>query len=527
MKQLFGALTLSKRLSISFGLVLLILLGLTALALVRMETVGRTLSEVTGAGAQRSLAIRKMERSAGQYGAVLRGITQAPPDKLVERVQQLSRLASDYAGFSARARSMIRDPAALALLKQSDAAALLAQEILARASKEAGDRGAGAVAFTVRMMMTNEQAQWEPLLANWGDRAEQLSTWDEGVTKEIAQAAAGVATSARWILVGGALVALVVAAVLGWHITRDVTRGIDEAVRAARRMAGHDLSQVLHVTRQDEIGVLMGALEDMRLRLNVLASGVTEATQSIRVASAEISQGSLDLSSRTEIAAATLQRVTSTVHTLFDSVQHTSSSAEEANALAASADRVANQGEQIVSEAVMSMAAVDDASRRIADIIALIDGIAFQTNILALNAAVEAARAGEHGRGFTVVAEEVRALAQRSANAAREVKGLIENSLEKVANGSQQINRAGDTTQEIRAAVERVVRIMMSILQKAAEQLGDIGDTRQAVVELESVAQHNASMAEQTAAAARSLNDQATRLSELVVRFKLARPSVA
>ena len=273
--------------------------------------------------------------------------------------------------------------------------------------------------------------------------------------------------------------------------------------------------------RADEIGEVLLALENLRQQMNRMVSGVHEAAASISLAGGELASGSQDLSQRAEQAAATLQVTLGTLDTLSGSVTETGGSARQADELARSASEVATHGGRTVSQAVSTMGEVETAARKISDIIGIIDGIAFQTNILALNAAVEAARAGEQGRGFAVVAGEVRSLAQRSTQAAREIKSLIGDSLDKVAAGSQQVRLAGDSTRALMCSIEQVFGLISTISQQASGQMGGLEQTRGALQQLDSVAQQNAAMAEQTAAAVSALTEQADRLGELVGDFRL------
>ena len=514
-------LTLSRKLVLSFGLVLLTLLLLTALALDRLGRVGHSLEEVAGTGSMRSQAVREMERSATRFGAVLRSLPTSPAETMDAQVRTLSDMLVAHKRSSQQARALITDSAELALVESAATAADAAGGIIAAARKESGERGEQAVAFSVRLLVSSDYAKWNERLAGWSQAVLKLSNWDDASSRKVSETSAQVAASARGALIGGAVLALVLSAGLAWWITRDVSAGLGLAVAAVRKMAQHDLATRVEVSRNDEIGVMLQALEDMRQRQHELASGVAEVARSISQASAEISSGSHDLSNRTELASVTLERVAGKIAALSSSVHETSDSAERANRLSGSANAVAEQGGRTVADAVATMAQIDAASGKIVDIIGMIDGVAFQTNILALNAAVEAARAGEDGRGFAVVAGEVRSLAQRTAKASREVKTLIEDARDKVAIGSKHVHLAGESTRQILHSVHDVSGIMSTISKGASEQLDDIGETRSAVAQLEAVVQQNAAMAEETAAATESLNEQVIRLSGLVGSFKL------
>ena len=296
---------------------------------------------------------------------------------------------------------------------------------------------------------------------------------------------------------------------------------IDQARLLAECIARGDLSSPVNTEGADETAALLRALETMQTSLHAIVGQVRQSADSIQVASAEVAAGNIDLSQRTEQSASSLQQTASSLEQLTGNVRQSADAASQANQLAASASNVARRGGEVVAQVVSTMDEINGSSKRIADIIGTIDGIAFQTNILALNAAVEAARAGEQGRGFAVVASEVRSLAQRSAEAAREIKGLIGSSVEKVETGARLVQDAGSTMGEIVASVQRVTDIIGEITAAAAEQSSGIGTVNGAVNQLDQMTQQNAALVEQSAAAAESLKDQAQRLAEVVGRFQL------
>ena len=300
-----------------------------------------------------------------------------------------------------------------------------------------------------------------------------------------------------------------------------ICRPIAVAQDLAHSIAKGDLTQAVEVHGRDETAHLLTALTQMQASLSSIVQQVHNSTESITTASSEIASGNQDLSARTEQAASNLQQTASSMEQLTGTVKQSADSARQANQLASSASSVAARGGQVVSQVVTTMDEINAASKKISDIIGVIDGIAFQTNILALNAAVEAARAGEQGRGFAVVAGEVRNLAQRSAQAAREIKSLIGASVEKVEGGTKLVQTAGATMEEIVGSVRRVTDIIGEITAAAAEQNDGIGQVNQAVTQLDQMTQQNAALVEESAAAAESLKEQAYRLAELVSAFKL------
>ena len=315
--------------------------------------------------------------------------------------------------------------------------------------------------------------------------------------------------------------------VCAWLIARSITRPLRAAVEVASRVAQGDLSQRITVDSRDEIGDLMQALQAMNASLMTIIGQVQSGSSTMASASSEIASGNLDLSSRTEQQAGSLEKTAATMEQLTSTVKHNADNARQANSLAQAASQTAVKGGAAVAQVVTTMASINDSARKIVDIIGVIDGIAFQTNILALNAAVEAARAGEQGRGFAVVASEVRNLAQRSAGAAKEIKSLISDSVSKVDAGSKLVNDAGVTMEEIVGSVRRVTDIMAEITAASDEQRTGIEHINLAIVEMDNVTQQNAALVEEAAAAAASLQDQAAHLAQVVSVFQLAGGNLA
>ena len=314
---------------------------------------------------------------------------------------------------------------------------------------------------------------------------------------------------------------LLLAALIGYWLIRAITLPLDTAVRVARAVAEGDLTQRIEVNSSNEFGQLLQALKDMNESLVSVVGQVRNGTDTVAHASSQIAAGNLDLSSRTEQQASSLEETASSMEELTSTVKQNAENARQANQLVGSTADVAVKGGQVVGQVIDTMSSIKESSRKIADIIGVIDGIAFQTNILALNAAVEAARAGEQGRGFAVVASEVRNLAQRSASAAKEIKGLIEDSVGKVDAGGKLVDEAGVTMDEIVSSVKRVTDIMSEIAAASQEQSAGIEQVNQAITQMDDVTQQNAALVEEAAAAAESLQDQATKLAEAVSVFKL------
>ncbi|RZT09054.1 methyl-accepting chemotaxis protein [Duganella sp. CF402] len=313
-----------------------------------------------------------------------------------------------------------------------------------------------------------------------------------------------------------------IGSVAAWIISRSITVPLKSAVDIAATVANGDLTtQFTAQTNKDEIGDLMKALRGMNDSLREVVSQVQIGTNTIATASNEIASGNMDLSQRTEEQASSLEETASSMEELTSTVRQNAENAKQANQLAHAASEVAEKGGAIVDQVVNTMGSINDSSRKIFDIISVIDGIAFQTNILALNAAVEAARAGEQGRGFAVVASEVRNLAQRSAGAAKEIKELIGNSVEQVDIGQKLVQQAGSTMNDVVASVRRVTDIMGEITSASSEQSIGIDQVNIAIGQMDSVTQQNAALVEQAAAAAASMQEQASRLADVASSFKL------
>jgi methyl-accepting chemotaxis protein len=329
------------------------------------------------------------------------------------------------------------------------------------------------------------------------------------------------ATMKRGMLASGA-VALVLAAAFAWLIIRAITAPLLQAVAITHTVASGDLSQRIDAEGSNEPAMLLHALKNMQQQLTGVVAKVRTGADGVALASAEIAQSEINLSRRTETQAASLEQTSAAVHDLSDRIKQNAVSAHKANQLALSSSGLASKGGQVVGRVVDTMRGINDSSRRIADIIGVIDSIAFQTNILALNAAVEAARAGEQGRGFAVVANEVRSLAGRSAGAAREIKELISASVERVEQGTQLVDEAGATMTEVVSSVHEVTKLMGEISVASSGQSEDVSQLGDAVALMDQMTQQNAQLVEEMAVSARGLKTQAEELVETVSVFKLA-----
>lgn len=326
---------------------------------------------------------------------------------------------------------------------------------------------------------------------------------------------------ANMALIAVVIVAFLVSIFSTISLIRNIIPPLNRAIEVTRRISGGDLTQEITVGTNNEIGHMLTAIRDMNGSLSDIVGQVRNGSDSIAISSAEIAAGNMDLSSRTEQQAASLEETASSVEEMTQMVRQNTEKATEANNLARDASQIATEAGSVVSEVVDTMTVINDSSRKIVDIISVIDGIAFQTNILALNAAVEAARAGEQGRGFAVVATEVRSLAQRSANAAREIKSLIDDSVVKVNQGSELVNRAGSIMDRVVHSIKDVNTLMSEITMASQEQSAGIEQINIAISQMDEVTQQNAALVEESAAAAQSLRNNAEGLKKMVGTFHL------
>ncbi|MEL4177568.1 methyl-accepting chemotaxis protein [Roseateles sp. PN1] len=345
---------------------------------------------------------------------------------------------------------------------------------------------------------------------------------DKGSVRDYQESQLTYSWARTWVIIA-LLGSIAAAACLAVWVTRMITKPMAQAVQAAERIADGDLTHDLHADGRDETAQLINALGNMKVKLAAIVGTVRNNADSVATASAEIAQGNHDLSQRTEQQASALEETAASMEQLGSTVMQNADNARQGNQLAIGASTVAAQGGEVVGRVVETMKGINESSRKIVDIISVIDGIAFQTNILALNAAVEAARAGEQGRGFAVVAAEVRNLAQRSAEAAKEIKSLISTSVERVESGTALVDQAGATMQEVVSAIRRVTDIMGEISSASTEQSSGVAQVGEAVTQMDQTTQQNAALVEQSAAAAESLRTQAAQMVEVVSVFKLAR----
>ena len=413
-------------------------------------------------------------------------------------------------------------PAAPAVKAKLDEVMALRAEIYKVSEDLLNARNEGAMNYVINGI----GSRLRPTVERYGQALDELVQEQEKARLLAMQARDDVKRNSYVVAAVLCLGVLALALLGALGIVRSITRPLGQAVAMADAIASGDLRTQVHTERQDELGHLLRSLATMNTRLGEVVGEVRSGVEAVSNASTEIAGGNQDLSSRTEQTAANLQQTASSIEQLTATVAQSADTARQANQLAATAVQAAERGGEVVQQVVMSMDAINTSSRKINDIIGVIDGIAFQTNILALNAAVEAARAGEQGRGFAVVAGEVRSLAQRSAEAAKEIKGLITTSVGNVDAGAMQVAQAGESMQEIVASVRRVTDLIGEISASAVEQRDGIAQVNTSVSNLDQMTQQNAALVEESSAAAVAMSEQAQHLAEVVSMFQVGQTSV-
>ena len=504
----------------AFGLLILMIAGLSVAALQSLRDDGSQFADYVRGVQARAVAAGKVRQAVDRRAIAARNLVL---------VTKPDDLAAEKAAVTAAVEDVRQSLAALqALSAQPGVAAEVRARIEAIAAIEA--RYEPVAMAIVGLALANDRdtavarmnEQCRPLLAALVKATDDYIR-DTAETSErlVTEGAETQAQRTLMLSVGCALI-IAVSCVAAFAITRAIVVPLNQAVGLIDAVAQGNLDLQVEVGRTDEFGRLLGAIQSMQDGLRSLVASVRQGADSLSIASSEIANGNQNLSSRTEHQASALQQTASSMEQLGATVRQNADNAVQANQLAQNASAIAKQGGEAVGEVVDTMRGISESSKRIADITNVIDGIAFQTNILALNAAVEAARAGEQGRGFAVVAGEVRTLAQRSAEAAREIKALISDSVTRVETGAAQVGRAGSTMQEVVASIGRVTAIVGEISTASAEQSEGVGQVGGAVTSMDHATQQNAALVEEMAAAASSLKSQAMDLVRAVGVFKMA-----
>jgi methyl-accepting chemotaxis protein len=506
------------RLALGFGMVLTLLLGISLLGMYNMQRLNQQLERVVQLNVAKLLLVGDMSESVHVVARVTR--TMVLLDDVAAMRRELGKITAARATYDKARQELERLPSnaegqaigARVLALQQQARPI--NDLLIELALQHKD------AEALQLLLTRAG----PITQQWQDAMDEDMALQKRLNEQESAAASAnyqAARNAMLVMSGVALLGGIAASIIiARHLLRQLGGEPDVAAAIAGRIAAGDLT-VDVTTRHDDRGSMMLAMRTMRDSLLRIVAEVRHGTDTIATASSQIASGNQDLSARTEEQASALEETASSMEQLTSTVRENGSSARQANELAAVAADVARQGGSVVEEVVQTMGSISDSSRKIVDIISVIDGIAFQTNILALNAAVEAARAGEQGRGFAVVASEVRTLAQRSASAAKEIKYLIEHSTQQVDAGSALVQRAGNTMQEVVQAVLRVSGMVEQIAAAGQEQGAGIEQINRAVTEMDTVTQQNAALVEEAAAAAESLRVQADHLSRVVSVFQV------
>jgi methyl-accepting chemotaxis protein len=508
-------LKIAQRLALGFGALCLILVAIQTFSITMLGKVNDGTADLVARRVPNLVATGRIQSEVNDIAIALRNmIISADP---TDRQKQLDEIAAS--------RKLLQEH--LDQLRKTvfsaEGRALLERMTLANAAYVKGQEelvariNAGDDAETRRYL----KEVLRPALAELKQAVNEQLELQSSVARTIAADAQATFESTRLMMIILAAISVVLAGLIAWWNTRSITRPMARALEVANTVAAGDLTSRIDVSTTDETGQLLQALKTMNENLVRTVVTVRSGTETIATASSQVAAGSLDLSSRTEQQAGSLEETASSMEELTSTVKQNADNARQANTLAEAASQVAERGGRVIGDVVGTMDQINTSAGKIADIIGVIDGIAFQTNILALNAAVEAARAGEQGRGFAVVASEVRNLAQRSAAAAKEIKGLIGDSTDAVQAGSKLVGEAGATMQEIVESVRRVTDIMSEISAASAEQTSGIEQINEAIAQMDQVTQQNAALVEEAAAASASMQEQAANLTRAVSVFQV------
>ncbi len=503
------------RLGLGFAMVLTLMLGMAAVGIGSMNSIQTRLDSIVEDNEGKRGALQEMADAVHVVSETARTLAiLTDTDLIPKQNKRIKDALVKYEALYAALEKTPTDAGGAALRAQTKKAAVRANALNAQVIRKANTLDIEGATNLLLHEADPAITQWQELLNDGINAQKAISRRDAAAAREsFAQA--------RLLMLTLTALALALGGLLAWLVSRSITQPINAAVQVAQSVADGKLSVQIATSAGDETGQLLRALKAMTDSLRGIVEQVRNGADTIVTASNEIAIGNLDLSARTEQQASSLEETVSSMEELNATVRQNAENARQANGLAASATEVALRGGAVVGEVVKTMNGIYASAKKIVDIIGVIDGIAFQTNILALNAAVEAARAGEQGRGFAVVASEVRNLAQRSAAAAREIKELIGDSVQKVDVGAKLVSQAGSTMDEIVSSVKRVSDIMAEISSASDEQQAGIEQINRAITQMDMVTQQNAALVEQAAAAAESMQTQAGSLVQVVSVFKL------
>ncbi|MBL0919258.1 MAG: MCP four helix bundle domain-containing protein [Hydrogenophaga sp.] len=518
--SLLSRLRIGSRLALAFASVIVLSVIVVVIGITRMSTITESLVLI---GADRVPKLERVDAIADDVNLIARELRNTlifeEQAQIEGAIAEVIKARTEIGKTLEQLTPTINSDEGRALL----AAVVAARNVFVPLQQEmidhvrAGRRDPAAVVLTERL---------RPAQLNYMEALDKLKAFQIGLIDRAVAEGERSYQAARTLMFSLLAAMAALSAWMGWLITRSITRPIGEAVTLAQKVAEGDLTGRIDTTASDETGQLLTALKTMNQNLARIVQTVRQGSDSIATGSAQIAMGNADLSQRTEEQASALEETAASMEQLGSTVNQNADNARQANQLAQSASEVAGRGGEVVGQVVTTMQDIQASSQKIADIIGVIDGIAFQTNILALNAAVEAARAGEQGRGFAVVAGEVRNLAQRSAEAAKEIKTLIGASVDKVQAGTQLVAQAGSTMQDVVSSVRRVTDIMGEISSASAEQSASVTQVGGAVTQMDQVTQQNAALVEESAAAADSLKKQAEQLVQAVAVFKIEHGTV-
>lgn len=518
------------RLGIGFSLISCLLVAVTLFALYRMTQLESSMVEITDINAVEAGLANQLDHTISNRALALRNLILLQADQQDQIAIETTRFDKEtqtYEDARSKLATMFQNPETSpeerALLEQIRQQGELALPLMMKAKELAMAGQREAAYHLLRSDLRPVQAKWWKLVRELRELERQQNDSETATAKQLYD-------MSRTLMIGLTVLAVILSVASALIITRSVLKQLGgepaAAAEAANRVATGDLT-VRVATQPGDEASLMYAMKTMRDSLVGIVGQVHRSTGAIATAANQIASGNLDLSSRTEEQAASLEQTAASMEELTATVRRNSEHARQANVLATSASGVSERAGSVVSEVVQTMGSIHEASQKIVEIISVIDGIAFQTNILALNAAVEAARAGEQGRGFAVVASEVRSLAQRSATAAKEIKALIGGSVEQVALGNKLVQEAGTTMSEVMDSVKGVTQIMIEIMSASEEQATGIEQINQALTQMDQVTQQNAALVEEAAAAAESMREQTAALVHAVGVFKLEQPGGA